>query len=309
VCAEPPASAERPSLGPLGGRKVSDDNPKGDITLKRLIAGYMLALVLVACQTVQSTPEPVPPPQLLPTSSSMPLPTRTPTPEPMLIPNPSPTVILLPDLIGDTFSGASLVYRDTFESDGDRALPGGWTCDPDGAARLTEEGQARIQPKDTGPWSAAILYFSQVPITPNTGGYLAFKPTGTQEAFTLGLDAVDRTGQRIRLEDKAGYSVAMKTDRYLSAHTIQGTHQEDGYFNGDLVLHENTWYDLVLGFEDQGKYIIKIRDTVVPEKEGTYVSNVPEFPTKYYFIGWLSAKRSYLIDDFTIFSFDSIVAR
>jgi len=277
--------------------------------MKRHFAACMLALALVSCQSVQSTSEPSPAPRLFPTSTATPLPASTATPPPTLTTSPSPTPTSLPDLVRDTFTGATIAYRDAFDSNADRALPEGWESDPEGATTSTEEGQWRIQPADTGPWSAAILYFTQVPITENTGVYLAFKYTGTQEAFTLGLDAVDRTGQRIQLENKAGYSFAMKSDVYLTAHTSRGTHEEDGYFDGGLVLQENTWYDLVLGFDDHGKYIIRIRDTVVPEKEGTHWRSVEEFPTKYYFIGWLSAKRSYLIDDFTIFSFDSIVTR
>jgi len=273
------------------------------------ITAIMFALVLVSCNTARSTPQPQTPTPLIPTSTSIPLPGHTPTAEPTLTPNPSPTPVLLPELIDETFSGASIVYRDTTETEADRTLPDGWTCDPNDAARVTEQGQITIQPTDTGPWSYALCYFSRVPITPNTGVYLAFKYSGTEEAFTFGLDAVDRTGQRIKLEDKAGYSFAMKSDVYLTAHTSQGSHEDDGYFDGRLVLQDNTWYDLVMGFDDQGRYIIRIRDTIVPEKEGTHWRDVEEFPTKYYFTSWLSAKRSYLLDDFTIFSFDSIVDR
>jgi hypothetical protein len=189
------------------------------------------------------------------------------------------------------------------------SLPDGWKCDDKSAAAVTTGGQLEIKPKDTGDWSAAVLYFSKEKMTPNKAAYFTFMYTGDQEGFTLGFDAIREDGQLIKSDQKGFYSVALQLidGEGLSAHIIQDTFKGDGYFKGDLKLQENTWYDIVLGFDDQENYIIRIWDPNDLGAQLTYTRNWKDFPKEYYFISWISAKRSLALDNFTILKFDSIL--
>jgi len=266
------------------------------------------AFFLSACQA--ATPEPIPTqiPSAVPASTSTPLPTSTATLEPTLTPEPSPTPVPLPEMIDQTFSGASLVYSDDFATTDYHAIPQGWEIDQQDAAGVTKDKQFRVQPADTGNWSAAIFYFTKENITPNSGVYFKFKYTGTKEAFTLGFDAVGENGQLIKNGSKGFYSVAMTIENknIPSAHIIQDTFQGTGYFKGGLKLQEDTWYDVLMGYDTAGNYIIKLWQPENPVKQLLYVRNWEKFPTSYQFISWTSSKRVLWIDDFTVFKFDSI---
>ena len=216
-------------------------------------AFFVFILFLVSCQAAQPAPTAIP--TLAPTNTSVPLPTSTNTPEPTFTPEPSPTPILLPDVIHQTFSGVSIAYRESFDFTVNSSLPDGWKCDDKSAAAVTTDGQLEIKPKDTGDWSAAVLYFSKERMTPNKAAYFTFMYTGDQEGFTLGFDAIREDGQLIKSDQKGFYSVALQliNGEGLSAHIIQDTFKGDGYFKGDLKLQENTWYDIVLGFQRSGE--------------------------------------------------------
>lgn len=278
-------------------------NLKGQNTLKPYMSVFfVLVLFLASCQTIQPTPT------LVPTSTPTLPPTPTNTPEPTFTAEPSPTPIRLPDAINQTFSGISIEQRNSFEYIKDGLIPEGWICEEEFAARATKDNQFKIQPADKGDWSATVFYFSKEKITPGTAVYFTFMYTGDKEAFTLGFDALQGNGQLIKNGEKGFYSVAMQVmEKNLSAHIIQDTFKGEGYFKGDLKLRENTWYDIVLGFDNEENYIIKLWQPDDPETQLTYVRNWKDFPTNYYFIGWVSAKRSLLIDDFTVFKFDSII--
>jgi len=274
---------------------------------------FVFVLFLTSCQAMQPTPTPTQAP--VPTSTFMPLPpsTNTPeptlTPEPTFTPEPSPTTIVLPNMFHQTFSNVTIVYRDGFEYVIGGLAPQGWETDERNAIWVTTENQLKAQPADTGyDWSGTVFYFSKEIIVPNSGVYFTFKYIGLLQIFTLGFDAVTKKGERIKGNDF--YSVAMQMDdNFPSAHIIQGTFLGTGYFKGNLRLQEDTWYDIALGFDDKENYIIKIWNPDYPEKQLTYVRNWKDFPTNYHFISWLGAKRSLLIDDFTVFKFDSITLK
>ena len=99
------------------------------------------------------------------------------------------------------------------------------------------------------------------------------------------------------------------SDKVLTAHNVQKTVSTKGPFRGNLKLQENTWYDIALGFDGDKNFIIKLWSPDDPRKQLLYTYKSKEFPTTYYFISWVSAKRSLLIDNFTIFKFDEILEK
>jgi hypothetical protein len=82
-----------------------------------------------------------------------------------------------------------------------------------------------------------------------------------------------------------------------------------GSLKGNLRLQEDTWYNIVLAFDGNQDYLIKIWQPDDPEKQLTYLRNWKDFPDKYYFISWITAKRRLLMDDFTVFKFEEIVQK
>jgi len=270
--------------------------------MKRYQFLFVLIILLTACQTAT----PLPTATSLPTSTSTPVPTPTNTPEPTATLEPSPTPIALPDPVNQTFSGVSVVHRETFEYVIQNAVPAGWESEEKYALWVTKENQLKAQPTDNGNWSGTVFYFSGEKIIPNTGVYFTFKYTGTAEGFTLGFDNINPSGERITGDNF--HSVAMELRN--SSLLVYGTRQRNqvrGSFKGNLALKPDTWYDITLGHDTNDNFVIKIWDPADPEKQLSYLRTWEDFPTAYYFISWISAKRSLLMDDFTVFKFDEII--
>ena len=93
----------------------------------------------------------------------------------------------------------------------------------------------------------------------------------------------------------------------LSAHIIQNKFQADGYFKRNIRLQEDTWYQIALGFDEKGDFIIKIWDPDAPQNPLIYLRNWADFPTAYIFISCVRNTRTLWMDDFTIFKFDTII--
>ena len=99
----------------------------------------------------------------------------------------------------------------------------------------------------------------------------------------------------------------MMNGQALSAHNNQNALQGDENFKGSIKLQEDTWYQIVLGFDEKGDYIIKLWNPNTPTLPLVYYHNWSDFPTDYYLISWVSNLRTLWMDDFTIFKFDSII--
>jgi hypothetical protein len=269
-----------------------------------LLVSYFLVILLVSCQ---ASPPPQPPTATsVPTNTALPVPTSTDTPEPTSTPEPSPTPIVLPDTLNQTFSGVSVINRESFEYVLPNTKPLGWGTDENFAIWVTKENQLMAKPTDNGNWSGTVFYFSGEKITPNKGVYFAFKYTGAAESFTLGFDNVNPNGERITGDNF--HSVAMEIrDRQLLVYGTQKRNQVKGAFKGDLKLEEDTWYEIALAYNKNHDFVIKIWDPNDPQKQLTYLRNWQDFPSSYYFISWISAKRSLLIDNFTVFKFNEII--
>lgn len=264
---------------------------------------FALLLMLASACAPAATPTlpPTSAPPTLPTNTSVP----TNTPMPTNTPEPTATPIALPDTLKSTFSNLSVMHRDGFQYVLDNMLPAGWECDERYAGWITKENQFKIQPASSG--SGTVCYFSQENIAPQTGVYFTFKYTGTREAFTLGLDATKENGERIAFGEGGFHSVAMQMENaVVSAHIIREGWQNSNPFNGNLTLREDTWYDVALGLDDKNNYIIKIWQPENPQQQITYFRKWDDFPHSYYYISWISSKRSLLIDDFTIFNFGEV---
>lgn len=251
------------------------------------------SLILSACQT--ATP--------IPSTSAATLVPPTETPIPTNTPEPSPTPIILPDILKQTFSEVGIEYSDTFEYVLDNVLPKGWSTDEKYAGWITKDSQFKLAPK-----GGTVFYFSQESITPNKGVSFSFKYTGTQESFTLGFDAIKNNGERIPFGEETFYSVAMELrNKTPYAYGNKKLSSSNGVFDGNMNLLEDVWYDIALGYDKDDNYIIRIQQSDDPSKQLTYSDIWKDFPEKYYFISWVSSKRILLIDNFNIFSFESIL--
>jgi hypothetical protein len=281
--------------------------PKGGkMKTYRFLLIIAFILIFTACQT--AVPPSTPTATLIPTSTSSPTPTSTSTntPEPTLTTEPSQTPIVLPDLIQQTFSGIAVIYHDSFEYVMQNVAPQGWKSDENYAIWVTEENQLKAQPVDNGTGSGTVFYFSGEKIIPNTGVHFLFKYEGTTESFTLGFDNINSNGERV-LGDNF-HSVAMEmrwTD--LLVYGNQNRRTTRGAFQGSLGLRPDTWYNITLAHDKKHNFMIKVWDPNDPQKQLTHFHTWEDFPTSYYFISWISAKRSLLIDDFTVFQFDEII--
>jgi hypothetical protein len=243
------------------------------------------------------TPEPSPTPE--PTSTDTPIP--TPTPEP------SPTPIVLPDVLEQTFSGVTLIYRDSFDFIMEGLAPEGWETSEKYSLKETKNSELKINGVEE---PGMVFYYPQEVINPGEGVYFKFKYVGREGSFTLGFDNVEKTG-RVPWGEEGFRSVAMQMagpgGQVLTAHIAQNKFVGEGYFKGNIRLQEDTWYEIALGFDEKGDYIIKIWDPDAPLSPLTYIRNWADFPIAYYFISWVSNARTLWMDDFTIFTFDSII--
>jgi hypothetical protein len=291
-------------------------------TLQYVLVLTLVLPVLLACQMFSATPTPL----RLPTSASIPTlssddtePTDLPSPiEPVATdaaePTPTleavPTPITLPDELNKVFSGVSVEYQDNFD-DATDVLPPGWISSEPLAARGRIDGEFEIKSASQQNGTGVTVYFSNEPITPNTGVYFTFQYTGMLQNFTLGMDAVGSNGQ---ITSKAGqkdfYSVAMQMqEKKVTAQSVLRSSSTKSPFRGDLKLEEGTWYDIALGFDGDKNFIIKIWSPADPRKQLIYLYKSKEFPTSYYFVSSVSSKRSLLIDNFTVFKFDQILGK
>ena len=263
-----------------------------------------------ACAPAPALPPTSVPPTFTSLPTETPLPTNTPVPTATNTPEPTATPVLMPDTLESTFSNPSVIHRDSFEYIMAGLLPNGWECDEKFAGWITEHNQFRIHPTDNGAWSGTVCYFSQERITPNKGVYFTFQYTGGKETFTLGLDTIRTNGERIKLGEDKFHSVALQMENIsVSAHIIREGWQNSTPFKGNLRLKEDTWYEVALGLDNKNNYIIKVWQAENPEQQITYFRTWDDFPHIYYFISWISAKRSLLIDDFTVFKFDEIMEK
>ncbi|MGC1376789.1 MAG: hypothetical protein WA821_11210 [Anaerolineales bacterium] len=273
--------------------------------------------VLLACNMSAAQPTPI---RLIPhTDTPAPLPGDTDTPGPVAVATGAPeststlgpvsTPVALPDELNNIFSGVSVEYQDNFDGAAD-ALPSGWICSEPSAAWVTSDNQFEIKSASQVNGTGMTVYFSRAQITPNTGVYFTFQYSGVVQNFTLGVNAVGSNGQIAAKGQKDFYSVTLEmSDKVLTAHTVQKTVSTKGPFRGDLKLQEGAWYNIALGLDGDKNFIIKLWSPTDPRKQLFYTYKSKEFPTTYYFIGWVSAKRSLLIDNFTIFKFDEILEK
>lgn len=243
----------------------------------------------------------------IPTATDTSVPTNT--PKPTSTPEPSPTPIVLPDTLYQTFSGISVIHRDSFEYVLQNQMPIGWDVTEKYSMWVTSENQLIIKPMGDGsPWSRTFFAYLGENILPNSGVFFTFKYTlGSSEEFTLGLDNVNPNEILGERWDNF-HSVAMNiTNGGFGVHGIQRNNQIEGTFKGNLSPQQNTWYNIAIAFDQNQKFIIKIWDPNNPQVQLTYLREWPDFPSEYYFISYTSSKWSWSMDDFTVFKFDEII--
>jgi 4-amino-4-deoxy-L-arabinose transferase-like glycosyltransferase len=223
-------------------------------------------------------------------------------PETSLPPSPSPSGDMLQDL-QRIFSGVSIRSQDGFQYIQGGPKPHDWTVSAAHSLRLIPENQVLI--RTTEPYT--VFYYEGDMITPQKGVAFSFEYLGPSGTFTLGMDAVTPSGGKIP-QGPGFYSIAIKMENAnLSAHAIRETDPEKAEaLRGGLGLHENTWYDFAIGFDNQGKYIIQIWEPDHSDRHLTYICNCQAFPTTYYFVGFMEGERSLRLDNFTIFNFQEI---
>ena len=183
--------------------------------------------------------------------------------------------------------------------------PEGWEAAEKNSLKRTENNNLEISAKIV---PGMVFYYPGEVINPGEGVYFTFKYVGTQGAFTFGFDNIRENGELIQNGENGFHSVSMMMNgQALSAHNNQNALQGDENFKGSIKLQEDTWYQIVLGFDEKGDYIIKIWNPNTPTLPLVYYHNWSDFPTDYYFISWVSNLRTLWMDDFTIFKFDSII--
>jgi hypothetical protein len=280
------------------------------IMKRKLLLVSLLVIFLVGCSTSEADIETAMAqteaarPSSTPTPESTNTPEPTPTPEPSPTTVPSPTAIVLPDVLHQTFSNMNAIYRDEFDSVQKGMMPEGWETTERNSIAKIGNGELKI---DGTQFPGMVFYYTTEIINPSEGIYFDFKYHGSQDVFTLGFDNLQANGERMLGMERGFRSVAMQMDREaLSAHAIQSTSKADGYFKGGIILHEDVWYHIVLAYDEQGNYIIKIWDPEAPKSPLTYMRHLVDFPEAYYFISWVSDSRTLWMDKFTIFTFESI---
>ena len=268
----------------------------------------LMVFFVTSCQT--AIPLPTATPQstatAVPTSTPSPVPTTTKRLESTVTPAPSPTPILLPVMIHQMFSDVSIIHHDSFEFIMQGMAPQGWESAEQYAIWVTEDGQLKAEPLDHGTWSGTVFYYTGEKIIPNRGVTFLFKYTGTAEGFSLGFDNINPNGEFIRGDNFHSISLNM-LDRDIKLYGIQKRNQIRGSFKGNLSVQEDVWYNIVLAQDKDHNFIIRLWDPHTPEKHLTYFRNWQEFPTAYYFISFISSKRTLLLDDFIVFKFDEII--
>lgn len=236
--------------------------------------------------------------------ASPPVTARTDAPTPRA-PSPSPSAETLQDL-ELIFSGVSIQSQDDFAYVDGTLTPQGWSASAPGSLQIVPEDQMLVWTDD--PWT--VFYYDSEMLTPQEGIAFSFQYGGTSETLTLGIDAVTTSGETIP-QGPGFYSVALKLeDSTLTGHSRQQTNPEESEaFRGELLLEENTWYNIALGFDDQGEYIIRIWEPGHHDAHLTYTCNHDSFPTTYYFVGFVAGSRSLRLDNFTVYGFQDILVQ
>lgn len=262
---------------------------------KILLFGLVLFCSALACQSSEISPTAI----VARATETPALPTDTPIP--------SPTPITYPEVLDQTFSNVTILYKDDFEYKIQGMSPNGWVSVDDNAIlRIVEANNVKIIPRPNSV--GGIFYFNEKAITPGEGVSFTFQYTGTKNNFTWGLDNINAQGEFFEFKRDGYYSFAMQMlDKSLSAHVIEGPYLKDDPFKGDLKLIEGVWYNYTVALDKENNYIIKIWEPNSPEKQLVYIRNWTNSPTSYYFISWIGAERELWMDDFTIFSFDNII--
>ena len=271
-----------------------------------------VAVLLLACQTVSNLQSIVSSPTAstpsgqdsVPVDTQSVLPSVAETSAPADTVAPSPTAVQLPDAVNNIVSGASVKYQDTFDASSTGSSPKGWmSCDNNTTWGFLD-GVLSIS-NDDG--NGTTYYYGDGPITPKEGVYFLFQYVGKKGSITFGFDSY-RNGKPCGGYLQNGYySVAMElADSVLSAHSIKNAVQKNSKFTGKLTLLENTWYGLVLGYDENDTYFITIWDRTNAGQTLVFRQTYANFPKSYNFIGYMAATRSLKMDDFTIFTFDSI---
>ena len=181
-------------------------------------------------------------------------------------------------------------------------MPAGWGTDEKYAIWVTEENRLKAHPLGYG----TVFYFTGEKIIPNTGVTFQFKYTGITESFSLGLDNINPNGEFVRGENFHSISLNM-IDRDIKLYGIQKRNQIRGSFKGNLRVQEDVWYNIVIAQDKDHNFMIRLWDPNAPEKQLTYSRNWQDFPTAYYFISFISTKRTLLLDDFSVFKFDEMI--
>jgi len=210
----------------------------------------------------------------------------------------------LPDVVSQTFSGVSIVYRESFDYVNKNEVLRFWRSDQEQAILVTRKNQFQVKPLESS--IGTVFYYSGDIITPDKGVYLTFKYTGAAETFTLGIDNVDVSGQRVFGTEFRSVATSIRNQNAIVYGNFGGATAK-GSFDGTLTLQEDTWYSFVLAYDENQNYIVKSWQPDNPEKQLTYTRTWQDFPDRYNFISWISSKCSLLIDDFAIFRFDKII--
>lgn len=204
------------------------------------------------------------------------------------------------------FSDVSIIDHDSFEFVMQGLAPQGWESAENYAISVTGENQLKAKPLDNGPWSGTVFYYTGEKIIPGRGVTFLFKYTGVAESFSLGFDNINPNGEFIRGDNFHSISFNM-IDSDIKLYGIQKRNQIRGSFKGNLRVQEDVWYNIALAQDKDRNFLITVWDPQAPEKQLTYFRNWQDFPTSYYFISFISSKRTLWIDDFSVFEFSKII--
>ena len=264
-------------------------------------------ILLTSCQPSQPAAAPTQENTPVSTVTPTPLPIPTNTPEPTPTIEPSPTPMTYPEGLDQIYSNPSVLYKDVFNFKIEGREPAGWfNTEGNLVLREAKEGNFRIVPKiDSG---GGGFYFGNEVINPGEGVFFTFQYSGTENVFTWGFDNLNGQGELNQYKTEGYFSFAMQMyDTYPNGHVIEGLDLKDDDFQGDLILQENTWYNITMAIDLDKNCFIKIWEPDSPEKSLVYNHNWPEAANEYYFVSWIGTDRVLRMDDFTIFTFDQLI--
>jgi hypothetical protein len=272
----------------------------------RIIILVLVCSLVSACSAQQSTPTEAPTEISVPTSTFTIAPSPTSTPLPTATTEPTITPVPIPSEIQEVFSGINLVWRDDFTYRGMAGTtPLGWSnmtdTDDNRRVRIIDGDVLKIDQPDHG-----IMYaYTTGTLGPGTGVYVKFKYAGMKNVFTLGMDAIDDTGQMYsyRTENYHSFAFYVENNKRL-IHAIEGPYIKTLKSAGDLKLVEDTWYNLILAVTPENEFVIQIWNSQEPDNRWTTWYTAEKI-NQYYFVGWIDKGRTVFLDDFTFFQFDT----